>query len=163
HAAGEELLPVEVAGLEFGSGLVGAVVEDDRPADAVAAIAVYRREIRPANAIVVEPLVEGRDAGLADAGLHEFADAVADPGGGDAGAQAEAIGEVRRDVVLPAGDVDVEATRLAKRRGAGIEAVNERPEGEEIEGARIRANGKRHERLRVRGAMGVRYARPFDG
>ena len=78
HAAGEDRLPVEVAGLEQAAGLVGAVVEDDRRADAVAAVAVDGGDVRPADAVVLEPLVERRDAHLADAGLHQLADGVVD-------------------------------------------------------------------------------------
>ena len=75
HAAGEDARPVEVAGLEQRAGLVGAVVEDDGRAHAVAAIAVDGGDVGAAHAVVLEPLVERRDAGLADAGLHQLADA----------------------------------------------------------------------------------------
>ncbi len=62
-------------GLSSAAGLVRAVVEDDRGADAVAAVAVDGGDVRPADAVVLELLVERRDAHLADAGLHQFADA----------------------------------------------------------------------------------------
>ena len=54
-------------GLSSAAGLVGAVVEDDRRANAVAAVAVDGGDVRPANAVVLELLVERRDAHLADA------------------------------------------------------------------------------------------------
>ena len=61
HAAAEDRVPVEVARLQLRGGLVGAVVEDDRRAHAVAAIAVDGGHVRPADAVVLEALVERRD------------------------------------------------------------------------------------------------------
>ena len=106
----------------------------------MAAIAVDRGDVRAAHAVVLEPFVKRRDAGFAHAALHQLADAVLDHGRGDAGAQAEAIGQVGGDVVFAAGDVDVERAGLAKGDHARIEPVDQRPEGEEVEFARIFAN-----------------------
>ena len=63
---------------------------------------------------------------------------------GDAGLQAEAVGEVGGDVVLAAGDVDVERARLAERDDAGVEPVDQAPEGEEVELAGVGADRERH-------------------
>ena len=139
HAAGEDPGPVEVAGLEQGAGLVRAVVEDDRRAHAVAAVAVDRGDIGPADAVVLEPFVERRHAGFAHAALHELADRVVDHGGGDAGLQSEAVGQAGGDVVFAAGDVDLERARLAERDHARVEPVHERTERQEIELAGILA------------------------
>ena len=70
----------------------------------------------PRDAVVLEPLVERRDARLADPALHQLADRVVDHRRRDAGLQAEAVGEVRGDVVLAAGDVDLD-TSVALRNG----------------------------------------------
>ena len=142
HAAGEDRLPVEVAGLEQRPGLVGAVVEDDRRADAGAAVAVHGGHVRPADAVVRERLVEGRHAVLADAPLDHLADGVVHHRGGDAGLEAEAVRQVGGDVVLAAGHVDVEAAGLAERDDAGVEPVDEGPEGEEVEGGGVFAEGE---------------------
>lgn len=134
HPAGEDGGPVEVAGLEPRRGLVRPVVEDHRRADALAAVAVDGGEVRPADAVVVVVLEERRDAHLADAALDEVADGVVDHRGADAGAEAEAVAEVGADVVFAAGDVDFEVPGLAEREDAGVEAVDEGPEAEEVEG-----------------------------
>ena len=132
--------PVEIARLEQGAGFVRSVVEDHRRPHAVAAIAVDGGDVRAAHAVVLEPFVERRDAGFAHARLHQFADAVVDHGRRDAGAQAEAIGQIGGDVVFAAGDVDVERARLAKRNDARIEPMHEGAEGEEVEIAGIGAD-----------------------
>ena len=44
------------------------------------------------------------------------------------------------DVVLAAGDVDVDRARLAERDHARVEPVDQRPQGQEIQLARILAN-----------------------
>ena len=59
HAAGEDALPVEVAGLELGAGFVAAVVEHDRGAHALAAVAIDGRHVGAVDAVVLEVLVEG--------------------------------------------------------------------------------------------------------
>ena len=74
--------------------------------------------------------------------MHQFADAVVDHRRRDAGAQAEAIAEIRRDVVFAAGDVDVEGTRLAKRNDAGIEPMDKGADGQKVQRTGIFANNK---------------------
>src|SRR5262249_10813872 len=94
-------------------------------------------DIGSADTVVLEPFVKGPHTHFANACLHQLADAVVDHGGGDAGLQAEAIGEVGGDVVFPAGDVDNEGPRPAKRDLAGVEAMNQSTQREEIQIARI--------------------------
>ena len=120
-------------GLEQRGGLVGAVVEDHRRANPLAPVAVHRRDVRTAHAVVLEPLVKRRDARLAYPALHQLADRVVDHRGRYAGAQAEAVRQVGGDVVLAAGDVDVERARLAERDHPRIEPVDERPQRQKIE------------------------------
>ena len=91
----------------------------------------------PAHAIVLEQLVKRRDARFTHPRLHQFADAVIDHGGGDACSQPEAIRQAGGDVVLAAGDMHLERTRLAERHHARIESVNERPQREKVELAGI--------------------------
>ena len=135
HAAAEDRVPVEVARLEQRRGLVGAVVEDDRRADAVAAVAVDRRHVRPAGAVVLEVLVERRDAHRAHALGDQIADRVVDHRGRDAGAQAETVGQVRGDVELAAADVD--RARVALRNGTtpGSRRWTRAPSDEKVERA----------------------------
>ena len=140
HAASEDLRPVEIARLEQCGGFVGPVVEDDRSANAMPPIAVNGRDIRAADAVVLEPFVERGDARLADAALHQLADRVVDHGGCDAGLEPEAIREVRGDVVLPPRDMDLDRARLPERDHSGVESVDKRPEGEKVELAGIRAH-----------------------
>ena len=128
-------VPVEVARLELRRGFVAAVVEDDRPAHAEAAIAVDGRHVRPAHAVVLEHLVERRDAHRPDAAGDELADRVLDHGCRNAGSQAEAVGQVGCRVELAAAHVNLARVRLAERDHARVEAVDERSECEEIEGA----------------------------
>ena len=56
--------------------------------------------------------------------------------------QAEAIGQIRGDVVFASRDVDVERAGLAKGNDPRIEPVNERPERKKIELARVLTDGK---------------------
>ena len=135
HAALEDLVPVEVAGLELRGGLVRAIVEDDGGAYAVAAVAVDGGDVGAAHAVVLEPLVEGLDAHRADALGDEIADGVVDHRRGDAGVEAEAVGEVGGAVELAAGDVDLAARRFAEGDDAGVEAVDERAERDEVQRA----------------------------
>ena len=81
-------------GLSRAAASLRAVVEDDGGAHAVAAVAVDGGHVRAADAVVLEVLVEGPDAHRADALGDQVADGVIDHGGGDAGFQAEAIGQV---------------------------------------------------------------------
>ena len=125
--------PVEVARLELRRRLVGAVVEDDRAAHAVAAVAVDGGHVRPGDAVVREPLVERPHAHRADALGDQVADRVVDHGRGDAGAQAEAVGEVGGDVELAAADVDLARVCLAERDDPGIETVDQGAERKKVE------------------------------
>ena len=90
HALSKDLCPIEVAGLQQGAGLVGAVVEDNRWAHTVAAVAVNGRDVGPTDAIVFEALEEGRHAHFANPTLDELANAIIDHRCGDARPQAKA-------------------------------------------------------------------------
>ena len=108
HAARENLRPIEVSRLEQRAGLVGPVIEDHRGPDSLAAIAVNGRNIRAAHAVVLEALVERHNAGLAHARLHQFSYAVVDHGRRDTGSKPEAIRKVGGNVVLAAGNMDID-------------------------------------------------------
>src|ERR1700722_18170459 len=94
NAAREDRLPVEVAGLQTGSGLVGAVVEDHRSADAVPAVAVDRGNVRAADTVMREALVEGPNTHGADSLRDEIADQVIDHRRGDRGLHTETVRQV---------------------------------------------------------------------
>ena len=85
HAAGEDVLPVEIARLELRAGFVAAVVEHHRRAHALAAVAVDRGHVRAVDAVVLEVLVEGLHAHRAHALGDQVADGIIHHGGGDAG------------------------------------------------------------------------------
>ena len=135
-AAGEDFLPVEVAGLELRRRFVAAVVEHDRRADALAAVAIDSSHVRAVDAVVLEVFVEGFNAHGADALGDEVADGVVRHGRSDAGLQAEAVGEVGRDVEFAAADVDVTVSRLAERDDARVKTMNKSAEGQEVQLAR---------------------------
>ena len=61
-ALGEDGTPIEVAWLELTGRFVGAVIDDRRRAHTETAVAVHRRQVRPPDAVVGEPFVEGLDA-----------------------------------------------------------------------------------------------------
>ncbi len=133
HAAVENPRPVEVAGLEQGTGFIRAVVEDDRRPHSVAAIAVDGGDIGPAHAVVLEPFVERSHAGFAHAGLHELSDGIVDHSRRDARLHSEAVREVGGHVVFAAGDVNVDRSCLAERNHARVEPMHERAQREEVE------------------------------
>jgi hypothetical protein len=142
-------VPVEVARLQLARGLVGAVVEDDRRAHAVPLVAVDGGHVRAAHAVVLEPLVERSHAHGAHALGDQVADGVVHHRGGDAGLQAEAVGQVGRDVELAAADVDGALGGLAEGDDAGVQAMDEGAEGEEVESARLQ-RGRLDSRAHVR-------------
>ncbi len=94
----EDVVPVEIAGLELAGGGVAAVGDADGAADAEAALGeVEAVADGPADAVVLAPLDEvGGDAALHDEVLDQVADLVVDEGGADGGAQAEALAQAAR-------------------------------------------------------------------
>jgi hypothetical protein len=90
------------------------------------------------DAVVLELLVERLDAHRPDAFGNQVADGIIHHRGGDAGVQAETVGQIGRDVELAAADVDVAVGCLAERDDARIQAVDERAEGQEIQRAFLR-------------------------
>src|SRR5207302_5129659 len=97
--------------------LIGAVVKDHRRTHPLAAVAIYGGEVRTADAVVLEPFVEGRHTGFTHPRLHQLADAIVDHRRGNAGLEAETIGKIGGHVVFTAGDVDLHGPRLAERNG----------------------------------------------
>ncbi len=120
----------------------------------MAAVAVHGGDIGAGDAVVLEALVEGSDAHRFHALGGEIADRIVDHGGGDSRSEAEAVGQIRSYIELAAADVDVAFGRFAKRYDAGVEAMNQRAQREEIQRA-IRRDGEtvvrscRHENLTV--------------
>ena len=120
-------------GLSSAAASLDAVVEDHRGAHAVAAVAIDGGHVRAGDAIVLEALVERLDAHGADALGDQVADRVIDHGGGDAGLEPEAIGQIGGDVELAAADVDVAFRGLAERDDAGVQAMHQGAERQEIQ------------------------------
>src|SRR5206468_1333468 len=85
HAAGEDSLPVEVTRFEPRRRFVTAIVEDDRRAHTVAAVAIHGGHVRTGDSVVLEALVEGFDAHRFDALGNQFTDWIIDHRAGDAG------------------------------------------------------------------------------
>ena len=103
-------------------------------ADAVSLVAVDGGHVGSANAVVTEAFVEGFDTHGADAFVDQFADGVVDHGGGDAGFELEAVGEVCGAVEFAAADVDGALAGFAEGNDTRVEPVDEGTEREEIEG-----------------------------
>src|SRR5262245_15756414 len=143
-AAAHDRFPVEVAGLELGSGFVGAIIKDDGSADAMTLVAIDRRHVWSGDAVVLEALVKRPDAHGTDALGNQIADRIIDHRGCDARFLPKAIGEVRGDIELAAADVNLTLSGLAERNNARVEAIDEGSEGEEIEvafGGDVEADG----------------------
>jgi len=84
---------------------------------------------------VLELLVKRLHAHGADALGNQIADGIIHHRRGDAGVQAETVGEIGGAIEFAAADVDVAVRRLAKRDDARIKPVDQRAEGQEIQRA----------------------------
>ena len=120
----EDAGPVEVARLEECAGFVGTVIEHNRGTHTVALVGVDGGDVWTTHAVVLKVLVERGDTHLANPALDQFADRVIDHGCGHTGVQAEAVGEVGRDVVFATRDVDIERTGLAEGDDTGVETCD---------------------------------------
>ncbi len=155
-ASATDGIPIEVPGLQLRSRLVRPVVEHRGPSHAMPPIAVDRRHVRPAHAVMGEHLVEGSDAHRTHAAGNHVANRVVDHRGGHSGAQPEAVGQVRRRVELSAADVNRAGGGLAERDDPGIEPVNQRAEGKKIERAQRRDLKLRRRTRHLRSALPLR-------
>src|SRR5439155_3345783 len=126
---------VEVARLEPGRRLVGAVVEDDGRAYADAAIAIDGGDIRAGDPIVGIALVEGRHSHRPDPIFHQFTDGIMDHRADDAGLEAEAVRQVGGDVELSAADMDTALGRFAERDDSWVQAVDKRAQRHQVQRA----------------------------
>ena len=133
NAAGKNFLPIEVSWLELSGGFVASVVENNRRAYSVAAIAVHRGHVRPLNAVVFKVLVNRLHPHRFDALGDEFADGVIHHCGGDTGLKTETIREVSGYVEFAPADVDLALGSFAERDDSRIEPMDKCAKGEEIE------------------------------
>ena len=86
---------------------------------------------------MLEMLVERCDTHGPHALGDQVADGVIHHGRGDAGLQAEAVGEVGGDVELAAADVDLALGRLAEGDDAGIETMDQGAQGHKVQAATL--------------------------
>jgi len=135
RASLEDDAPVEVAGLEKRRRLVRAVVEDHGGSHSQAPVAVHGGHVRAPDPVVGEPPVEPADAHRPHALRDEIPDRIGDESRDDRRAPLEAVGEVGGHVELAPADVDRALCGLAKGHDPGIEAMNQRPQRHEVEGA----------------------------
>ena len=90
------------------------------------------------DAVVLEVLVEGLHAHRPHALGDQVADGVIHHGGGDAGLQAEAVGQVGGDVEFAAADVDLALGGLAEGDDARVEPMDQGAEGHEVQRPTLR-------------------------
>ena len=137
HAAREDGVPIEIAGLQQRSGFVGAVVENHRCAHTVALVAIDGRDIRARDAVVLEALIERPHAHGFDPLSHQIADRVTNHRRSDACLQTKAVRQVGRDVELAAADVNLALGRLAKRNDARVQTVDQCAQRQEVQRALV--------------------------
>ena len=133
----EDVIPIDVAGLELRGGGVAAVRVADRAADAEAALGeVESVSNRAADAVVVAPLDEvGGHAALHDEILDQMADLVVHERGDHGGLVAEAFPQAARGVVFAAAFPDLEVAGGADPAFTGIETEHDFAQGDLVEGA----------------------------
>src|SRR5437899_7676011 len=124
HAPGKNFVPVEVSRLETRRCLVRPVVENHRSAHAVTSVAVDGGNVRTADPIVLEALVEWFDSHRSDSLGNQFADWIIHHRRRYPGLQAEAVCQIGSDVVFAATDMNLTFGRFAKVNDARIEAMD---------------------------------------
>src|SRR5579872_7349528 len=133
HAAGENLIPIDVARLQPRGRFIRAIVEHHRRTHADAAIAVDGGDIRPGHSIVRKALVERLNTHGLHALGHQFADWIIHHRRHYAGAHAETIRQVGSYVELAAADVDLAFRGFAEGHDSGVQAVDQRAQRYEVE------------------------------
>src|SRR6266446_1444370 len=126
HAAGKDFFPIKVSGFQQRRRLVRAVVENHRSTHAVTAVAIDGGNVWPADPIVFEAFIEWIDPHRPYALGNQFADWVINHRRGYPGLQAEAVRQIRSDVVFAAADMNLTFGRFAKGNDARIEAMDDR-------------------------------------
>ena len=126
HALGKDFVPVEVSRLETRRRLVSPVVKDDRSAHAVTAVAIDGGNVRTADPIVLEALIEWFDPHRPHSLCDQFADWVIHHRRRYSGLQAKAVRQIGSDVVFAAADMNLTFGRFAKGNDAWIEAMDHR-------------------------------------
>ncbi len=87
-----------------------------------------------------EPLEERLDAHFTDAALNQLTNRIVHHGGGNAGLETEAVGQVRGHVVFATRDVNFKVLGFAERDDAWIESMHQGTERKEVELAIVFAN-----------------------
>src|SRR6266702_363412 len=133
HTIRKDRLPVEIARLQLRRGLVRAVIEHNRRANSKALIAIHRRHIRPAYAVMLELLVERLHAHRQNPLRDQIANRILHHRARDSGAQLKAVRQVRRNVELAAAYMHRKIRSLAERYNARIEPVYQRTQRKQIQ------------------------------
>lgn len=132
-AAAEDGSPVKIAGLQLLGGFVGAVIEHDGSANAQTAVAIDRGHVGAMHAIVYEVFVERLHAHRPYALGDQVADGIIHHRGGDACGKAETVREVGGYIELAPADVNLAFGGFTEGNDAGVQAVDKRTKGEEVE------------------------------
>src|SRR5687767_13587228 len=101
----------------------------------MAAIAVNGSHVGTVHAVMLEPLVKRFDPHRFYTLGDQFSNRVVDDRRGDACLHSKTIGEVGGAIEFAAAHMDGAAGCFAKRNDAWIEAMDQRAEGEKIQGA----------------------------
>src|SRR6185312_13387902 len=133
HTVFEDRVPVKITGLELRSGLVAAIVKDDRGAHAVASIAVNSRDVRTIHTVMRESLEEAFYSHRAHTFGYQLTDGVVDHRRGDAGFKTKTVGEIGCDIKFTAAHVNVALMSFAKRDYTRIETMNQGSQRNKIE------------------------------
>ena len=134
-AAREDGLPVEVARFEPRRSLVASVVEHHGRTHTLAAVAVDGGHVGAAHPVVLEAPVEGSHAHGPHPLRDQLPDRIVDHGARDARLEAEAVRQVGGGVELAPAHVDRALGGLAEGDHPRVQAVDERAQGQEVQGA----------------------------
>src|SRR6185437_9956750 len=106
-------------------GLIRTVVEHHRRAHTLPAITVDGRDVRSRYAVMLEMLIEGRNAHCEHTFCHKVADRIIDHSGRQTGFQTKTVGKVGGDVEFASAYVDFALGSLAKRNDPWVQAMNQ--------------------------------------
>ena len=125
--------PVEVTRSQQCRRLVGTVVEDDRGPDTGPLVTVNGGHVRAADTVVLEHLVERANPHGPDTFVDQVSHRRVDHRGRNPRGEPETVREIGRAVEFATADMDLQTAGLAKGNRTGVEAMDHRAEGQEID------------------------------